>query len=86
MCWRYRLSRRKQLGEEYFDTASEESEWTPPVQHRADPASSRHLAESEGATPGIVFDAVGSDSPLEKALIAEFKAAYGKLPFANLNH
>ena len=29
MCGRYRLSRRKQLVEEYFDTASEEPEWTP---------------------------------------------------------
>jgi putative SOS response-associated peptidase YedK len=29
MCGRYRLSRRKQLVEEYFDTESDESEWTP---------------------------------------------------------
>ena len=29
MCGRYRLSRRKQLVEEYFDTASDEAEWTP---------------------------------------------------------
>jgi len=29
MCGRYRLSRRKQLVEEYFDTASDEPEWTP---------------------------------------------------------
>jgi putative SOS response-associated peptidase YedK len=29
MCGRYRLSRRKQLVEEYFDTASGETEWTP---------------------------------------------------------
>jgi putative SOS response-associated peptidase YedK len=29
MCGRYRLSRRKQFVEEYFDTASDESEWTP---------------------------------------------------------
>jgi putative SOS response-associated peptidase YedK len=29
MCGRYRLSRRKQLVEEYFDTASEEAEWSP---------------------------------------------------------
>ena len=29
MCGRYRLSRRKQLVEEYFDTSSEEMEWTP---------------------------------------------------------
>jgi len=29
MCGRYRLSRRKQLVEEYFDTAFEELEWTP---------------------------------------------------------
>ena len=28
MCGRYRLSRRKQLVEEYFDTASDEPEWT----------------------------------------------------------
>ena len=29
MCGRYRLSRRKQLVEEYFDTESDEREWTP---------------------------------------------------------
>ncbi|MHB8216042.1 MAG: SOS response-associated peptidase [Candidatus Sulfotelmatobacter sp.] len=29
MCGRYRLSRRKQLVEEYFDTAFDEPEWTP---------------------------------------------------------
>lgn len=29
MCGRYRLSRRKQLVEEYFETASDEPEWTP---------------------------------------------------------
>jgi putative SOS response-associated peptidase YedK len=29
MCGRYRLSRRKQLVEEYFDTASDEPEWSP---------------------------------------------------------
>jgi putative SOS response-associated peptidase YedK len=29
MCGRYRLSRRKQLVEEYFDAGSDESEWTP---------------------------------------------------------
>jgi putative SOS response-associated peptidase YedK len=29
MCGRYRLSRRKQLVEEYFDTESDEPEWTP---------------------------------------------------------
>jgi putative SOS response-associated peptidase YedK len=29
MCGRYRLSRRKQLVEEYFDSESDEPEWTP---------------------------------------------------------
>jgi putative SOS response-associated peptidase YedK len=29
MCGRYRLSRRKQIVEEYFDTASGEEDWTP---------------------------------------------------------
>jgi putative SOS response-associated peptidase YedK len=30
MCGRYKLSRRKQLVEEYFDTAvSDEPDWTP---------------------------------------------------------
>src|SRR6266853_1652414 len=29
MCGRYRLSRRKQLIEEYFGTVSDEPEWTP---------------------------------------------------------
>src|SRR5713226_6057595 len=29
MCGRYRLSRRKQLVEEYFDSTSDEPDWTP---------------------------------------------------------
>jgi putative SOS response-associated peptidase YedK len=29
MCGRYRLSRRKQLIEEYFDTVSGEDDWNP---------------------------------------------------------
>src|SRR5216684_6653455 len=29
MCGRYRLSRRKQLVEEYFDSVSEEEDWSP---------------------------------------------------------
>jgi putative SOS response-associated peptidase YedK len=29
MCGRYRLSRRKQIVEEYFDTVSDEPDWTP---------------------------------------------------------
>ena len=29
MCGRYKLSRRKQLVEEYFDSASSEDDWTP---------------------------------------------------------
>jgi putative SOS response-associated peptidase YedK len=29
MCGRYRLSRRKQVVEEYFDSASDEPEWVP---------------------------------------------------------
>jgi putative SOS response-associated peptidase YedK len=29
MCGRYRLSRRKQIVEEYFDTVSGEEEWAP---------------------------------------------------------
>src|SRR5208282_3493188 len=29
MCGRYRLSRRKQLVDEYFDTVSDEPDWTP---------------------------------------------------------
>ena len=29
MCGRYRLSRRKQLVDEYFDSVSDESDWAP---------------------------------------------------------
>ena len=29
MCGRYRLSRRKQVVEEYFDCVSDEPEWNP---------------------------------------------------------
>ena len=62
MCGRYRLSRRKQLVEEYFDVSSDSEDWNPrfniaptqpvPVmrQHPKEP-SARSLA-----------DAVGTDS------------------------
>jgi putative SOS response-associated peptidase YedK len=29
MCGRYRLSRRKQIVEEYFDSVSDEQDWGP---------------------------------------------------------
>jgi putative SOS response-associated peptidase YedK len=52
MCGRYRLSRRKQIVEEYFDTVSDEPDWTPryniaPTQPvpviRQNPKESRHV-------------------------------------------
>ena len=35
MCGRYRLSRRKQIIEEYFDSVSEEQDWSPRYNKRS---------------------------------------------------
>jgi hypothetical protein len=56
MCGRYRLSRRKQLVEEYFDAVSSEEEWNPryniaptqpvPVIRQNSSGTVRHLCSS----------------------------------------
>ena len=70
MCGRYRLSRRKQLVEEYFDTAvSGEEDWNPryniaPTQPipviRQNPKETRS---------GIVANALGTDSIMGERLV-----------------
>jgi hypothetical protein len=56
MCGRYRLSRRKQLVEEYFDSVSSDEDWSP----RYNIAPTQHVPE--GTRPGIVGDVLGADS------------------------
>jgi putative SOS response-associated peptidase YedK len=48
MCGRYRLSRRKQLVEEYFDAGSDESDWTPRY----------NIAPTQPVPPSVVCDKV----------------------------
>jgi hypothetical protein len=50
MCGRYRLSRRKQMIEEYFNTVSGEDDWTPRYNIAPTQPVSRHPAESEPST------------------------------------
>jgi len=59
MCGRYRLSRRKQLVEEYFGAASDEPEWTPRY-NIAPTRPVRHPAEPKGTSPGVDPDALGT--------------------------
>ena len=66
MCGRYRLSRRKQLVEEYFDSVSDEPDWTPrfnvaPTQPF--PIIRQHPKEPR---PRIVADALGTYSVMGK--------------------
>jgi putative SOS response-associated peptidase YedK len=49
MCGRYRLSRRKQVVEEYFDTASDEEDWTP--RYNIAPTQPVVTIRQAGATP-----------------------------------
>jgi len=65
MCGRYRLSRRKQVVEEYFDTVSDEPNWNPRYNIAPTQPIPNHPAEPEG-TPGIIFDALGFDPVMGK--------------------
>jgi len=58
MCGRYRLSRRKQLVEEYFDGVSGEEEWTP--RYNIAPTA------PEGASPATFSDEVGTHAIMGK--------------------
>jgi hypothetical protein len=60
MCGRYRLSRRKQLVEEYFDSASEETDWSPRYNIAPTQPVPVIRTELEGAPSGIVIHALGS--------------------------
>jgi putative SOS response-associated peptidase YedK len=58
MCGRYRLSRRKQLVEEYFDAGSGDEDWAPRC-NIAPTQPSGHSPKSEGTAPGIVAGPMG---------------------------
>ena len=66
MCGRYRLSRRKQIVEEYFDSVSGRRRLDSALQHCTDPADPDHPPASEGTRPRIVADALGTDSVMGK--------------------
>ena len=69
MCGRYRLSRRKQLVEEYFDTVSDEPEWAP--RYNIAPTQPVPVIRQNPTEPRreIVFDAMGPDSVLGEELV-----------------
>ena len=70
MCGRYRLSRRKQLVEEYFDTVSDEPEWAP--RYNIAPTQPVPVIRQNPTEPsaGDVFDAMGPDSVLGEELLS----------------
>ena len=68
MCGRYRLSRRKQLVEEYFDAASDAEEWSPRYNVAPTPACARDSPEFERASQGVVADAMGTHPLLGEGL------------------
>jgi SOS response associated peptidase (SRAP) len=51
MCGRYRLSRRKQLIEDHFDSASGEEDWIPRYNVAPTQLVSNHPPESQGTRP-----------------------------------
>jgi hypothetical protein len=62
MCGRYRLSRRKRIIEEHFDSVSGEERLDTALQRRFHSTSLHHPAASERAESCAVPSAVGSDS------------------------
>ena len=59
MCGRYRLSRRKQIIEEHFDTVSGDEDW-PPATTSLPLSPSRHPSTSEGTSPRILAGPLGT--------------------------
>ena len=55
MCGRYRLSRRKQIVEDYFDAVSNEEDWSPRfnIAPTQPVAAIRHSLKSS-ALPGVL--------------------------------
>jgi putative SOS response-associated peptidase YedK len=70
MCERYRLSRRKQIVEEYFASVSgEEEDWSPRYNIAPNSVRASHSPESEGPGPELVASPVGlipSKTPLSR--------------------
>jgi hypothetical protein len=69
MCGRYRLSRRKQIVEEYFESASDEEEWSPryniaPTQRRGWEWRWRNACEECLVMPVVVFGGPSTSSLL----------------------
>ena len=63
MCGRYRLSRRKQIVEEYFDSAEWQDDWSPRYNIAPTQTVPVDTAASKGTSPAdFVADAVGTDS------------------------
>ena len=62
MCGRYRLSRRKQIVEEYFASASEEQEWEPRYNIAPTQCVPIIRQNPEGIPPGIVASPLGTRS------------------------
>jgi putative SOS response-associated peptidase YedK len=62
MCGRYRLSRRKQIIEEHFETVSDEPDWNP--RYNIAPTQPVPVIRQNPKEPraGVVPDALGSHS------------------------
>ena len=69
MCGRYRLSRRKQLVEEYFGSLPGEEDWSTPLQHCPHPARPGHSPASKGASPGAFANPLGAHSIVGEGLL-----------------
>src|ERR1700733_3822557 len=69
MCGRYRLSRRKEVVEEYFDAVSSEEDWTPRFNIAPIAAGARHPPAFERADPRPLSDALGTHSLMVERLV-----------------
>jgi hypothetical protein len=70
MCGRYRLSQRKQIVEEYFDSVSSEEDWSP--RYNIAPTLG-HLPEFEGTCQGVVASPLGAHSIVGERLVCRSK-------------
>jgi hypothetical protein len=69
MCGRYKLSRRKQIIEEHFDSVSGEEDWIPKYNVAPTQPVPVIRQNPKGTHPRIVTDALGIDSRMGQGFV-----------------
>jgi|SRR5215471_9510090 len=84
MCERYRLSRRKQVIEEYFGSAPVGRRLEPALQHRTHAASPGCPPAPEGTDPAAFADEMGVDPIL--GIVAIWRGKHDQCTVGNRSH